>query len=86
MSDFLFQRRSPLVGWFILMELLTAAWIGGYWYDILRYGVRPWDHPELGGLATGLFIVSNALLLGHRRWAVVGFAACWVLIAAMLTI
>ena len=83
MSDFLFQHRSPLIGWFILVEILTATWIGGYWYALLRQGVRPWDNPELGALVTGLFIVSNVLLFRHRRWAVVCFIVCWSLLGLL---
>ncbi|HKW30598.1 MAG TPA: hypothetical protein VJT54_14780 [Verrucomicrobiae bacterium] len=86
MSNFLFQPRSPLIGWFILMEIMTTAFIGGYWYDLLRHGIKPWDHPGLGASVTALFVISNVLLVRHRRWAAVGFTSCWLLMLGLLTI
>jgi len=86
MSNPLFKPISPLVGWFILMELLTAACIIGYWVEIFQPGTRPWDRPEVGLIATGLFIVSNRLLFRHRRWALAGLAVCWLLLALMTAI
>jgi hypothetical protein len=86
MFNRLFKPMSPLMGWFILMELITAACLIGYWVEIFRHGLRPWDHAEIGAMATGLFIVSNWLLFRHRRWAVAGLVICWLLLALMPTI
>ena len=86
MSNPLFKPMSPLIGWFILMELITVACLIGYWIDFFRHGIRPWEHGELGPIVTGLFIVSNALLFRHRRWAVVGLVVCWLLLALMTTV
>ncbi len=86
MFDRLFKPMSPLMGWFILMELITVACLGGYWVEILCHGIKPWDHPGIGLLATGLFIVSNWLLFRHRRWAAAGLAICWLLLALMMTV
>lgn len=84
MPNPLFRQTSPLVGWFILMEVLTAACLGAYWFEILRYGIRPWSHVGVGAVVTILFIVSNVLLFRHRGWAAVGFAVCWLLLALLM--
>ncbi len=86
MSNPLFKPMSPLVGWFLLMEFLTAACIIGYWVEVFQHGIRPWTHAEVGLIVTGLFIVSNWLLFRHRRWALAGLAVCWLLLALMTTI
>ena len=86
MFKLLFKPMSPLMGWFILMELITALYIIGYWVEILSHGPRPWDHAEIGLIATGLFIVSNGLLFRHRRWAVAGLIVCWLLLALIPTL
>jgi hypothetical protein len=86
MANPLFKPMSPLMGWFILMELITAACIVGYWIEYFSHGIRPWEHGELGPIATGLFVVSNGLLFRHRRWAVAGLVACWLLLALMTTV
>jgi hypothetical protein len=84
MSNNLFKPVSPLIGWFILMELITVVYINGYWFEFFRHGIRPWEHGEFGPIVTGLFIISNGLLFRHRRWAVVGFIVCWLLLALAL--
>jgi len=86
MSDLLFQHRSPLAGWFILIKPVTAAWSGGFWYGLLHNGVKPWNRPNLGAVATVLFIISNVLLVRHRRWAAAGLSAGWLLMLGWLTI
>ncbi|MFZ0826289.1 MAG: hypothetical protein WAO02_02595 [Verrucomicrobiia bacterium] len=84
MPNNLFKPVSPLIGWFILMELVTTLYLIGYWTEYFRHGLRPWEHGELGPLVTGLFIVSNGLLFRHRRWAVAGFVLCWLVLALAL--
>ena len=83
MFDRLFKPMSPLMGWFILMELITAACLIGYWVEFFSRGPRPWAHAEIAAMATGLYIVSNWLLFRHRRWAVAGLIICWLLLALM---
>lgn len=86
MSDFLFQRRSPLVGWFILMELLTGACLIGFWVEYVCGDLSRWDREKSGSmmLVTALFLVSNALLFRHRGWAILGFVICWLFMAVAL--
>ena len=81
-----FKPMSPLVGWFIMMELITTAWIIGNWIEYFRQGLRPWEHGQFVPIITGLFIVSNGLLFRHRRWAVAGLVICWLLLALSTTI
>lgn len=86
MLDFLFQPRSPLLGWFILMELLTAACIIGFWVEFFGGDMSPWDRGRSGVMvmATVLFVGSNVLLLRHRGWAILGFVICWLSLALAL--
>ncbi|HUA68524.1 MAG TPA: hypothetical protein VMA13_08245 [Candidatus Saccharimonadales bacterium] len=86
MSDFLFQPRSPLIGWFILMELLTAGCIIGFWVEFFCGGMSPWDREKSGPMVivTMLFVISNALLFRHRRWAILSFVVCWLSLALVL--
>ena len=86
MLDRLFKPMSPLVGWFILMELITAACIVGYWIEYFRHGLSPWEHGEFGPIVTGVFIITNWLLVRHRRWAVAGLVICWLMLALSMTI
>jgi hypothetical protein len=86
MFKLLFKPMSPLVGWFILMELIMAACIVGSWIEYFRHGVRPWEHGEFGPSVTALFIVSNGLLFRHRRWAIAGLVASWLMLALSTTI
>ena len=86
MFDSLFQRRSSLVGWFILMELFTAACIIGFWVEFFLGGMPFWDRVKSGPmlLVTVLFVISNALLFRRRRWAILSFVICWLLMALAL--
>jgi hypothetical protein len=86
MFHFLFQPRSPLLGWFILMELLTAACIIGFWVEFFCGDLPRWDHGKSAPMVmvTVLFVVSNALLFRHRGWAVLGFVICWLFLALAL--
>ncbi|HTY86885.1 MAG TPA: hypothetical protein VMB80_05415 [Candidatus Acidoferrum sp.] len=86
MSNPLFKPMSPLIGWFILLELLTLTCLIGYWVEFFRLGPRPWDHVEVGIIMTGGFIISNVLLLRHHRWAIAGLIICWLLLAMSTTI
>ena len=72
------------MGWFILMEIISAACIGAYWFDTVRHDIRPWDHVGLGAIITVPYIVSNLLLVRQRRWAVAGLIVCWLLLAVLL--
>lgn len=84
--DILFQKQSPLVGWFILMELLTAACLTGFWVKFLANNLAPWEHGKSGpmAVATILFVVANALLVRYRRWAMPGLILSWVFVALAL--
>jgi len=66
------------------MELITVIYIIGYGVEFFHHGIRSWEHGEFGPIVTGLFIISNGLLFRHRRWAVVGFIVCWLLLALAL--
>ena len=86
MFDFLFKSRSPLLAWFILMELLTAACIIGFWVEFFCGDLSRWERGRYGSMAivTALFVASNALLFRHRKWAIPGFIICWFFLAAAL--
>jgi hypothetical protein len=84
MANPLFKSTSPLMGWFIVMELITAACLGAYWFGIWQHGSRPWDHVGLGVIVAVLFVASNGLLFRHRRWAVVGFIVCGLLLVLLM--
>jgi len=84
MLNLLFKSTSPLMGWFILMEILGAACLGAYWFAVWRHGMRPWNHVGLGTVVTTLFIISNCLLARHRRWALAGLVVCWLLMTLLL--
>ena len=86
MSDSLFRHRSPLVGWFILMELLTVACVLGYWVEFFCGNMPAWDREKSGLMimVTLLFLISNALLFRHRRWAIFTSVICWLFMAVAL--
>jgi len=86
MFDFLFKPRSPLVAWFILMELLTAVCIIGFWVEFFCGDLSLWERGRSGSMVivTALYVVSNVLLFRHRRWAIPGFIICWFFLAAAL--
>jgi hypothetical protein len=89
MSDFFFQHWSPLIGWFVLMELLTAACVIGFGVEFFCGGMPPWDREKSGPMVivTVLFVISNILLFRHHRWATLGFVICWFfMVLALLPI
>jgi hypothetical protein len=82
MSNPLFKPVSPLLGWFLLLELLAGLCLCAYWIGLLRHGTRPWEPgPAAGSLLTAWFVASNLLLLRHRRLGVFGLVLCWLVMA-----
>ncbi len=75
---------SPLIGLFLLFEVITAGYIAVFWYQFFHQEARPWEHREFGAIITVLFIASNALLPRFRRWGVVGLIVCGGFLALAL--
>jgi hypothetical protein len=78
---FLFQRRSPLLGWFLFMELITTLGIIGYWIELFTNPARfHGDGWQGGACLTIVFVVSNVLLIHHRRLGIIGLILCLLLL------
>jgi len=75
---------SPLIGLFVLMELITAGYIVDFWIQWFRHGIPRWQHGEFGAAVTALFLISNFLLCRRSRWAAFGFVLCWLALALAL--
>ena len=84
MAKTLFKTMSPLMGWFVLLEILSAACLVTYWVEAWLKGVRPWSQVWLGMFVTLLFLVSNYVLMRHRWWGVVGLLTSWILLVVWL--
>jgi hypothetical protein len=82
----LFRPVSPMLGWFCLMEIISAVAIVGYWVEVVK-GSPPWQLGRVGGgiVVTVLFVGSNLLLFSHRRLAVAGLIASWLLMALLFS-
>lgn len=66
------------------MEVATVVYIIGFRVEFFRHGIQPWEHASLGPVVTVLFIISNVLLFRRRRWAILGFVVCWLIMALAL--
>jgi uncharacterized membrane protein YccC len=82
----LWRQRSPLVGWFCLMEVVSAGCIVGLWVEWLK--PPPW-YPQWKPygtiLTTFLFVMANILLFRRRRApAGLAFIACFFLLLLLI--